>query len=307
MSPNRLVTGLGSVLLVLLFAIPAAAQIEDQLSAYTGDNATGYLQPLADAFGADLNGGLFYSGKVPQSGPHFKLEVRYMSVQFGDDDRTFNSTTEGSFSPSQSAQAPTIVGGEAVEVEGDSGTVYLFPGGFQLDAFALAVPQLRIGAWRGTEALVRYFAMDTGDVELGKINLFGIGVRHDLSQYMPSVPVDIAGGFFWQTFSIGENDAGDDLISTNALSIGVQASRGIPLVGGAIGFEPYAGLSFDKFSMDVAYEEINTGTNIDLNFDSDNTMRLTLGLAAKLYFLNVHGEYNVAGQNSVSLGAAVGM
>ena len=301
MSPNRLVSGLGCAFLVLLLASPAAAQIEDQLSAYTGDNATGYLQPLADAFGADLNDGLFHSGQVPLSGPHFKFELRYMSVQFGDDDRTFKATTEGAFLPVTTSDAPTIVGGEAVEVQGDSGTAYVYPGGFDLSAFALAVPQLRIGAFMGTEALVRYFAMDTGDVELGKISLFGFGLRHNISQYFTALPVDLAGGFFWQSFAIGENDAGDDLISTKALSIGVQASKSFSIL------EPYAGLSLDKFSMDVAYEDINTGTNIDLEFDSDTTIHLTLGLAAKLSILNLHAEYNVAGQNSLSLGVAVGM
>ena len=36
----------GLCILVLLTASPAAAQIEEQLSAYTGPNAVGYLQPL---------------------------------------------------------------------------------------------------------------------------------------------------------------------------------------------------------------------------------------------------------------------
>ncbi len=300
MIPYRFVNGLGAVLLVLLFAMPASAQIEDQLSRYTGDNATGYLQPLADAFGADLNDGLFHSGHVPLSGPHFKFEVRYMSVQFGDDDRTFKATTEGDFTPVTTTDAPTIVGGDAVEVDGDAGTVFPFPGGFDLDAFALAVPQLRIGSVMGTEALIRYFAMDTGDVELGKVSLYGFGLRHNLSQYFGTLPVDLAAGFFWQSFSVGENSAEDDLISTKALSIGVQASKSFPIL------EPYAGISIDKFSMDVAYEGKDAGT-IDLEFDSDTTIHLTLGLAAKLSILNIHGELNVAGQNSISLGVAIGM
>ncbi len=308
MSPNRVPRGpgsapavLGMLLPLMAIALPAAAQIEDQLSAYTGDNAIGYLQPLADAFGADLNDGWYYSGKVPAAGPHFKLELRYMSVRFGDEDRVFNATTEGAFTPAQTVEAPTIVGGESVEVQGDNGTAYAFPGGFNLDAFALAVPQIRVGSIMGTEAVIRYFAMDTGDVELGKISLIGLGVRHSISQYLPLFPVDLAAGFLWQSFTVGENDAGDDLLSTNTLSIGVQASKGFGML------EPYGGLSFDTFSMDVNYEDINTGEAISLDCGSDKSMHLTLGLAAKLYLLNLHGEVNVASQNSISIGAAVGL
>ncbi|MEE9271610.1 MAG: hypothetical protein V3V49_15280 [Candidatus Krumholzibacteria bacterium] len=57
----RFLRGSGLALLVLVLACPAGAQIGNQLSAYTGPNAIGFLQPLVDAFGADLNSGLYHS------------------------------------------------------------------------------------------------------------------------------------------------------------------------------------------------------------------------------------------------------
>jgi len=165
--------------IVLASAIPSHAQIENQLKAYTGANATGYLKPLADAFGADLNDGLFNSAYVPTSGFHLNIELRMMSVIFGPDDETFIATTEGNFTPAQQVVAPTVVGpGDAKIVIGDGGTSFAFPGGFSLHSFALAVPQLRISSLGGTEALVRYFAINTGDVEIGDISLIGFGLRH---------------------------------------------------------------------------------------------------------------------------------
>ena len=60
--------GIWSAVLILLLASPLSAQIEDHLSAYTGRNAEGYLDPLVSAMGTCLNGGLFRSGDIHCSG-----------------------------------------------------------------------------------------------------------------------------------------------------------------------------------------------------------------------------------------------
>ena len=293
-------------LLVIGWVAPClAVDVEDQLSIYTGDNGIGYLQPLADAVGTDLNSGLFQTAHIPKTDLYFALEVRVMAAMFSDDDRTFRATTESGFSPAQTVTAPTVVGsGEAIPVDGDAGTTFIFPGGFDLSSFTLAVPQLRIGSYYGTEALLRYIAFDVGDNEFGDGSLFGFGLRHSISQYLdPSFPVDLAGGFFWQTFHMGENDAGDDLISSSAFTLGVQASKryGNPMTY----FEPYAGLSLDRHSMEVSYED-DEEEIVDLDFGTDTTARLTLGLAGRLAFMNGHAEYSVSGQNSFSFGIAFG-
>ncbi|HUV37744.1 MAG TPA: DUF6588 family protein [Patescibacteria group bacterium] len=297
-------TGIGCLMLILLCAASASAQIEDQLSVYTGANAIGYMQPLADAFGADLNASLFHSAEIARIGFHFRLEFPIMGVIFSDDDRTFTAVTEGDFSPEQRVQAPTIIGsGEAKVVTGYGGTSYAFPGGFDLNSFAIAVPQLRIGSVFGTEAILRYFSINTGDVELGDLGLFGFGIRHSVSQYLgPVFPVDIAAGFFWQKFKLGENKDGDDLISVKAFTIGVQASKKFAV------FVPYTGLSYDTSSMDVAYVNDSSGAEerIDLDFDSTKTVHWTIGMMIDLIYLNAFAEYNIAGQSSFSFGLGIG-
>jgi hypothetical protein len=140
-------------------------------------------------------------------------------------------------------------------------------------------------------------------VELGDISLFGIGLRHSISQYLsPMFPVDIAGGFFWQSFSLGENQRGDELISTSAFTIGVQASRRFVVI------EPYGGLSLDTFSMDVSYESDALGTteSIDVDFGSSTNLHLTLGLGLNFTYAKAFFEYNIAGMNSFSFGIALG-
>ena len=293
----------GIALLVLLACIapPLAAQVEDQLSAYTGKNAEGFLQPFADAVGANLNSGIFRSAAIPKVGWNVRLELQVMGVIFPDDVKTFNAITERGFTPEQHySLAPTIVGStKAVYVYGDGGTVFAFPGGLDLHSFALVVPQLRVGAFYGTEAIVRFFTAKVGDTDIGDMNLFGFGLRHSISQYFgPAFPVDLAAGFFWQKFTLG-----DDLASSNALSIGVQGSKRLASV-----FVPYAGLSYDSFSMDVSYTNTSYGLEapIDINYDTSSTMRLTIGFLLNLPGLNVFGEYGIANQSSFSFGVGLG-
>jgi hypothetical protein len=294
-------------ILLLTFLLPVSSRasgIEDLISAYTGANAHEYLRPLADAFGANLNSGLFHSASVPPSGIHLSLEVTAMAVIFKDKDRTFMGTPEGDFSPKNPVEVPTVIGsGRAVIVSGDHGTSFIFPGGFDLHSFGIIVPQLRIGTVAGTEALVRYLAFDTGDETLGRLSLFGFGLRHSISQYLgPAPPLDIAAGFFWQRFKLGENDEGGDLLSTSALSIGLQASKDLVIL------RPYAGLSVDNFSMNVDYVSDASGEpeRIDFEYISETATHLTFGLSLNLLFVSVNGEYSISNQNNFSVGIAIG-
>ena len=293
--------GLLCLLAVIVVASPAVAQIEEQISAYTGANAEGYLEPLALAIGANLNSALYHSAYIPESGLHIFLETPIMGVIFDDEDATFSAVTEGWYSPETTVEAPTVIGsGEAVVIENlQDSSAFAFPGGFDLNSFALAVPQVRIGSFKGTEALIRYIALDVGDIEVGNVSLYGFGLRHSISQYMgPTAPVDLAAGFMYQKFELGE-----DLIDATAFTFGVQASKRFP--SGFAVLEPYAGLSYDMFQMDVKYEG-EDAEPIELSFDSESTAHLTLGLHASAAFLSLYGEYNLANQSGFAFGMGFG-
>ena len=301
---NRYLVALGCAVLVLLAAVPVSAQIEDQLSAYSGANAEGYLEPLALAIGANLNSGLFHSAYIPIEGFHISLETPIMGVIFNDEDRTFTASTESGFEPldpdDSTVEASTVIGdGLAVIVDGVAGTAFAFPGGFGLNSFALAVPQLRVGSVKGTEALVRYIAIDTGEVEVGQISLWGLGVRHNISQYMgPAAPVDIAAGFMYQKFELG-----DALIDATAFTFGAQVSKRFP--SGFAVIEPYAGLSYDFFQMDVAYTAEDEEP-VELSFDSRSTVHMTVGLHAQAAVVSFYGEYSLAAQSGFAFGMSFG-
>ncbi len=296
--------GIWFTVLLLFCASPLLAQIEDHISAYTGENATGYLNPLAGAIGTTLNSGLWRSASIPKAGFTIALEFPIVGLYFGDDDKTFGATTEAGFSPTQTVDAPTVIGDtKAVIVSGDGGTQFAFPGGFDVGSFALTVPQLRVGAVFGTEAMIRFIAFRIGDSDIGDVSLFGLGFRHSISQYMgPLPPVDLAASFFYQSFKLGENESGDDLTKTNTYSFGVQASKHIlPIL------TPYTGLYYNSYNMDVTYESEVAGEEdpIDLTFD-DGFVQWTIGLELNLAILNAFVEYNVSNYSNFAFGLGLG-
>jgi len=302
---KRLFAGLACAVLAASLAVPVEAQVEDQLSLYTGANAEGYLKPLSEAFGTTLNTGFFRSAYLPVSGFHIGFEILAMGLYFQDADRTFEAYTEGSFQPEQTVTAPTIVGsGDAVLISGLTGTSYAFPGGLSLNSFGLLAPQLRISSFYGTEFVGRYARVKSGDAELGDVTLWGLGIRHNISQYMgEDFAVDMSAGLIYQKFTAGENKEGNDLMDSNALSVGVNASKRFPL--GFTTVEPYTALSYDTYQMTVDYESDVSGRNT-VDFDRTSTAHWTIGLNLNLIYANLFAEYNVASMNSFSLGFAVG-
>ena len=289
-------------MVILVLAVPARGQVEDRLEAYTGRNATGYLAPLVDAFRSNLNSGLFHTAHVPVSGFHAGIEFNIMSTFFGEDSRTFLATTENGFSPEMTVEAPTVVGGtESVTVTGDASLKYTFPGGFNVDNMYFSCPQVTVGSWKGTEAIGRLILFDTGASDLGRLSVWGAGVRHNLSQYMVRLhPVDLAIAGYWQDAEV-QNEDDQEVIDARLATVSLQS--GIP-VGS---FYPYAGLSVNWWRMHVRYEFDDLGTTapVDLSFVTSGDLQMTLGVSYRVGFLAAYGEYNLAEQNTVAAGLSV--
>ncbi len=289
---------LGAVMLGLILPCVAAAQIEGNLSTYTGRNAEGYLNPLKDGAGAALQSGMYRSAAIPETGFNLRLDVAAAFIKFADEDRTFKALTEEGFFPEQEVEAPTVIGDtEAVAVDGQGGTIARFPGGFDVGSLGLAVPQLTIGGVAGSQLVLRFIAVNTGDVELGDVELLGIGARHSISQYLTDPPIDLAVSAMWQNLTLG-----DELIDATAFSAGVQGSRRFGIL------EPYACLSFDSFGMTVDYEYSKTDppTRLEVEFDRSNDVHLAGGLGINLEFLHLYGEIGTASQTSYAVGVSVG-
>ena len=95
-------------------------------------------------------------------------------------------------------------------------------------------------------------------------------------------------------------------MTSSALTFGVQASK--RYFKGPVMFEPFAGLSLDRFSADISYESKSAGSpgQVDVDFGTDTTARFTLGLGLGLSFVKAHAQYAFASQRSFSLGLGFG-
>ncbi len=96
----------------------------------------------------------------------------------------------------------------------------------------------------------------------------------------------MAGSVFYQRFGMGDKERGDDLVTANALSFGLQVSKKWSML------DPYAGIAYDRFALDAFYRADNLDS-VELAFRRNDTIHLTFGLSLNLGFLNVHCEYNL--------------
>lgn len=304
-SISRLASIASVLAAVSLAPVPALSGLAEQLSSYSGANAKGYLEPLAEGLCSDLCAGIFRLGSIESSKLYLHLELQAAGVLFSDADRTFYAITEGAFEPTQRAKAPTVVGPTgAVTVEGEGGTRFSFPGGFDIGSFTLLFPQLRIGALAGSEFLARYLVVRLGEKDLGKIDLFGVGVRHSLSRYMgEKLPVDISASLFWQRLLLGEDERENAIFSARALSFGLQAGRKI-----SNSFFPYCALSYERRTVNVTYvkDSSNSREEVHINFSDLDNVALSLGFLLDVSVLNIFAEYYVSSSSAFVFGLAIG-
>ncbi|MBN1552905.1 hypothetical protein JW979_15635 [bacterium] len=281
------------VLLSVTISIPlTASDIEDNVKYYNSDNGSLYLQPLADAFGAALNSGLYHDGKVEKFGLHLTFEVRVMGAIISDDQTTFTSVQEESMPAGKSI--PTIFGSkDEVTVEG----LDFNPKGlYDYKVLPIPVPQLSIGSFAGTEINLRFFTTSVSD-EIGDLKIFGFGVRHSLSQYILLFPVDVALSYFQQSFEIG------NIVEAKARYIGIQASKKFSIM------TLYGGFGMQSSSLDIQYTYEGSTETSEISFDLDGKSRscLTLGLGLDLTYFKLHADYNIASQQVFSLGVGFGI
>ena len=282
---------------VLVPAALEAGTLEDNLSAYTDQTAEGYLKPLQTAFGQGLNSNLFTTAAVPSVGFHARFDLKAMSMFFEDDDRRFTATTGGDFTPVQTIEVPTAVGPvQSVVVDGVAGTQYVFPGGFDLTSFSFGVPQLTVSGL-GTEAMVRWLGFGTGTEEVGDISLFGFGIRHGISRYVPSLGFDLSAGFYMNDFDVESN-----LVEVKTYSFGVQASKAFPVLS------PYGGIAYETVEMTTEYTaDSGAGEEqVHIELETEKQFHITGGGTLNLGVFRANAALEFAKHFGVTAGVGVG-
>lgn len=277
-------------LLFLCTYLLHAQDIEDLVSNYSDENAYGYLEPLSDVFAADMNSGWYRDAHIN----HMKFQLYFGLVTTTGLIKNSQKTFEAVSPYGGTVQVPTIFGSnEPVRVQRPNGLAENYPGGVGMKILPLAVPQLSVGGLLGTEVSFRYFGIDVSD-NVGKMSLFGWGIRHSISQYFDDLPIDIALGYYNLTYKLG------DYIDTNLGLVSAQADYTL----GMLDF--YGGLGYEINKMDIEYVTDDETNEKAKHHYENNPFRFTAGLTLNLGIFKLHGDYNLSASSVFSLGMGLG-
>lgn len=329
------------LLIITLGAFITSANAQDLGKFLEGGVADGnklmesYLEPAFVGFGYALNSGWYNTGK-PHKLLGFDITVNanlaYVPEEgqfFTIDDSNFESLT---VSPSETGETrfPTLMGpnlgaddipylnfNEQTADESDDISV-TGPTGLGLEeSFGIKnfVPapsvQLGIGLIKNTELKLRLVPEQTfGDPgEEFTTKMFGLGVMHDVKQWIPGIknlPFDLSGFFAFSkmtnSMSIDadepENIGNFDVSGTTLQAI-ISKKLAVLTFYGGLGFST----SKVNFDMEGTYET-EAGTFVDpINLEYNNSgLRANIGARLKLLIFTFHAEYALQEYNTLTAG-----
>ena len=272
----------------------AESDLEKVLKQYDSQTVKGYIQPMVDFFGANMNAGLYHSAAIPAMGLKIEIDLVGMGSLVGDEQKTYSAPAPPGFGASTFKTA-TIFGGKGGRITTPDSLSYSGSDGI-IDAtlFPLAVPQLTIGSVAGTEATIRFVTSPSIDA-FPTTTLFGAGLRHSISQYLPGAPLDIAVGGFYSSFTVG------DIIDFKGISVGAQASLSAAIA------TLYGGLAWEKSTMNLKYGAATPGAPaVDFDLDGSNNFRFTAGGGLSLGVFKIFADANFGSVTNFSGGIGFG-
>ena len=289
----------------------------------------GYLEPFMNAFGNGMSNGWYNTAKAHKTlGFDLTITVNAAMVPesekfYSVDNSRLNNVTL--VSPSD-GKVPTMFGPDTAPVYRDNLTGDQFdgPSGLGLDeelpirAVPVPMAQLGIGIIKNTDLKIRW----TPEIDLdgeGKIKMWGVGVMHDVKQYIPGIknlPFDLSGfiGFTKLKLTADLTEASPDLVSTdgeglfetNSLTIQGLISKKFSILTlyGGVGYnnvKSKIGIN-GSYTLDPGSILEETLTDpVNLNFGASGP-RLTGGFRLKLAILTLHADYTLQKYSTLTAG-----
>jgi Family of unknown function (DUF6588) len=304
MNKNNLLRGImlnGMAVCLTIFIISTAAAqnpFEDAVKQLNSDNVKGYLQPWVTSFGSNLNSGFYHTANISTLGLTVRIDLIGMGTFIGDKQKKYKTTNPFDGTPVETA---SIFGEMGTIVSPDSLVLYQFQNGQVKTSFIpFAVPQITIGDLYGTQGIFRYIQLPEMN-NIPKLSLIGFGARHSVSRYLPTVPVDLSAGLYFQSLKIGE------LFKASTFAFSAQVSKTFAII------TLYGGLQYESTSMDISYRYQGTlpgyvpaDPKITLTVDGKNVVRGTAGFNLNLLALNIFADIGVGDAVTASGGIGFG-
>jgi hypothetical protein len=293
----------------------------NQISILNQDIAQGekfieaYFTPMAESFGAGLNSGWYNTAK-PHSLGGFDITFTLNTVLIPNTAETFNiKNAGGDIFTSNETEASTILGSSDKTTmsyynasTGISST-FEMPGGFKIPAMPLPIMQAGIGLIKNTAIDIRFMPMlNVGDNI--NVNLFGVGLKHDILQWIPAIgdaaPMSLS--LQWGYTNLNTDlEIYDQKISLNtkANTFNLVVSKKLLLITG------YAGIGYNSattnFAADANFDldGIRFDEKVEIDFESNRNLRTNIGLRLNMSVVTIQADYTFAKYPTATLGVGV--
>jgi hypothetical protein len=169
----------------------------------------------------------------------------------------------------------------------------------------LIIPHASFGSILGTDVSVRWLPR-IEHPNYGSIHLRGAGIRHNVSRYLSSLPVDVAISVAWQHLNAKSRAAGDFAIDIETVAYGILVSKTVAVV------TVYGGLQRERTTVDYRYVfegqvgDADEGVNIAFSHDASIRGRAVLGVTLSLGPLVTNIDYGVGTERVASAGIGFG-
>ena len=324
-------------ILLLLSGFTAYAQgdIEDLVKGSAADAnylVQGYAEPLLKGLGYGLNQG-WYNTAAPHKIAGFDLTfpvsaslmlVPNKDMQFQIDNSRLTSIERlnGPNGAAASGPAQTILGTDqetTLRLKA-SGNQFSMPGGLNLkqeigiNAVPFAMVQLGFGLPKQTDIKLRYVPDLKSFGDDVSVNLFGIGVMHEIKQWIPGIknlPFSLS-GFVGYTklkigvgFDSGSSSTGSATYEVNATTIQGLISKKLSVL------TLYGGLGVNIAKSDLTmtgkFDTDDDSTTADQSLTilanaSSSGPRATAGFRLKLAIFTIHADYTLQKYNAINAG-----
>jgi hypothetical protein len=299
-----------SMLCMMLPMFLFAESIEEKLQAFGKENGKEYIQPFCTALGTDLNTGLYGTAKTLGT-LHFGITINTSFASVPSEDKTFTAKRpdiEDPLNPGEQIylyNEPTVksatcfgeTGGTFTSTS-DTGNDLILPDGANTPVVPFAMPQVSLGLPFGNEIMLRWLPQYEISSDIGKIGFFGIGLKHDIDQYIPLCPVSLAAQAVYQQMKLG------DIVKIKDFALNAEVSKTFLML------TLYGGLQYEHTTLHAAYTipeatygDVTTpATKIAFDIDGDNSFRGTAGLRLRLLIFNINLDYSLSKYPVFNLG-----
>lgn len=283
----------------------ADESLEDKLANLAEEGGKDYLRPLVTAFGTDLNSGWLFSAKATKP-LRFGITLSGIaSFVPGEDKSFFMENPNTTIYEGVQTETATIFGEKGgffapkPELESTVDTLWL-PDGVDFDIAPIITPQIFIGLPKGFELSARGLPPIKIDDDIGDLSFWGIGLKHEITTWMPLLPIDISLQGAYQSLKVG------DVVTAHTTFLNAAVSKKL------LSFTFYGGVGLESTTANVEYKytyyEVDEGgatpveKQIEFDLDGENEFRFFAGMRYHFLVFDLCADYSYGNYSALRLG-----